>query len=562
MRSMFGFPQAILFGLALIHILILPAAAQPPNEGVGEAFFDSVSVEIVNVEVFVTDKKDEPVSGLTAESFELWVDGKPVPITNFYAEVGGQGGAQSSGPKASPPAAEGVPAVSEGEATPPSQQLHLLIFVDNRNLRPTNRKKSFKYLRRFLAEDLSPEVPVAVAALGASLAFVSDFTRDRDLLEEALDKVQEGGATVVSATAELQRIADTIAESSGDLTLGVRIKAAAETEFNRAKASVQALGAVVDSVAGIHGRKAILYLSDGISTNPGEALYYAAVGSFDAAGYRRNVGSFDLMPDFQELARRANAAEVTLYPLDAEPGDRSLTRSAEGTGSMDQPISPAHSRLAAENSRAPLELAAADTGGRRVEASGRLAQHLLKIGNDFGSFYSLGFRAPEDASQIKHRIEVKVAGKGYRVRHRQAYEDKDADHRSAEAVIAALLYGSSEGTLGVAFEPLARRAGDDGLSVLPVKLKIPISRVAFLPEGDQQKAQLSFFFTVKDEKGNLRPVQKVPFKLRIPAEKMEEARGRTADYELPVALQPGDRQLAIGVRDDIAGIRSTLRLEL
>jgi len=42
-----------------------------------------MDVIVVNVEVWVTDKKDIPIRGLAASDFEILEDGKPVPITNF-----------------------------------------------------------------------------------------------------------------------------------------------------------------------------------------------------------------------------------------------------------------------------------------------------------------------------------------------------------------------------------------------------------------------------------------------------------------------------------------------
>ncbi|MCH9650230.1 MAG: VWA domain-containing protein [Deltaproteobacteria bacterium] len=562
--------RMILIPLALVALLAAAASAQPAEEESQGAFFDKVSVDIVNVEVFVTNKKDEPVTGLTAEDFSLLVDGKPTPLTNFYAEAGGQvvtlrsrdeGTGEEEGP-ASP--AVGAPIVEE---RPEAQRLHLMIFVDNRNMRAANRKKSFKYLRQFLASQLDPEDLVAVASLDTSLVFRSDFLKNRDFLGRILDEVEKGGAGEAGLSLERQQIFNDLATGDGftgnDREILSRIQVAAQTQFNAGKASVAALGAVINSLAGIRGRKAILQISDGISTNPGEAMYEAWSNRFGPQGdYTSAIGAYDLLPDFQELGRRANAAQVTFYTLDAESNHRSFGRSAAYTGGLENVITSTVLETSESNNRAPLELAAIDTGGRRIEASGRLSQQLSKIGNDFATFYSLGFRAPEASSREKHRIEVKVAGKGLRVRHREAYEDKGEDRRSGEAVIAALLYNSIDSALGVSLEPLASRSGENDTRVLPVRIKIPISQVAFLPQGEQHNAQLSFFVTVKDKKGNVRPVQKIPFKLRIPADKFDEAQSRTADYELPVVLQAGDQQVAIAVRDDIGGIGSTRRLEL
>src|SRR5690349_14078833 len=62
-----------------------PAPAQEQND---ETFYDSVEVNVVNVEVFVTDRGGQRVKGLTQSDFEVLEDGQPVEITNFYASEG------------------------------------------------------------------------------------------------------------------------------------------------------------------------------------------------------------------------------------------------------------------------------------------------------------------------------------------------------------------------------------------------------------------------------------------------------------------------------------------
>ncbi|HEX2223770.1 MAG TPA: hypothetical protein VHN15_06170, partial [Thermoanaerobaculia bacterium] len=73
-------------GLLVLPALTGPAAAQrgknqePAQE---DSFFGSVDVNVVTVEVFVTDKDGKFVPGLTQADFEILEDGKPVEITNF-----------------------------------------------------------------------------------------------------------------------------------------------------------------------------------------------------------------------------------------------------------------------------------------------------------------------------------------------------------------------------------------------------------------------------------------------------------------------------------------------
>ena len=79
----FNLPAAVLLGLAAA----LPAAAQPGDtrSPSGPGFVEVVNVEVVNVDVYVTDADGKPVLGLGPDDFELRVDGRAVPISNFYA---------------------------------------------------------------------------------------------------------------------------------------------------------------------------------------------------------------------------------------------------------------------------------------------------------------------------------------------------------------------------------------------------------------------------------------------------------------------------------------------
>src|SRR6266849_894846 len=72
--------------------LALPFDAQ-------EKLVESIEVHVVNVDVVVTDRAGNPVPGLKREDFELYENGKPQAISNFY-EV-------SPSPPAPLPAARG-----------------------------------------------------------------------------------------------------------------------------------------------------------------------------------------------------------------------------------------------------------------------------------------------------------------------------------------------------------------------------------------------------------------------------------------------------------------------
>src|SRR4029079_293532 len=86
-----------LLGTFTLALLVAPAVAakpaeKPPTDSTvrdgatqGGAFFENVNVDIINVEVFVTDKAGNPVKGLKQEDFQILEDGRPVAISNFYS---------------------------------------------------------------------------------------------------------------------------------------------------------------------------------------------------------------------------------------------------------------------------------------------------------------------------------------------------------------------------------------------------------------------------------------------------------------------------------------------
>src|SRR2546430_16034556 len=65
--------------LFVLVFLAVPLFAQTPP------VIEKIDVSVVNVDVTVTDRAGYPVRGLTRDDFDVYEDGKPQKITNFYA---------------------------------------------------------------------------------------------------------------------------------------------------------------------------------------------------------------------------------------------------------------------------------------------------------------------------------------------------------------------------------------------------------------------------------------------------------------------------------------------
>src|SRR6185295_9697143 len=141
-------PLALLsFTFAGLAPLALIAAAppKPPAAQSLTAFGETVEVNVVNVDVYATDKQGHRVTDLKQADFEVLEDGKPVPITNFTM------------PGAAAPAAAPSAAADTAVAVPraPEDAWNLVVFVDDFNVQPAHRARVLQQLRGFLAHGLS-----------------------------------------------------------------------------------------------------------------------------------------------------------------------------------------------------------------------------------------------------------------------------------------------------------------------------------------------------------------------------------------------------------------------
>ena len=83
-------PRPAPLAALLLLLLALPGVSQEdPGQPEDEIFLDRVAVDIVNVEVYVTDTEGNPVPGLTREDFTVVEDGRPVEVVNFYQVANG-----------------------------------------------------------------------------------------------------------------------------------------------------------------------------------------------------------------------------------------------------------------------------------------------------------------------------------------------------------------------------------------------------------------------------------------------------------------------------------------
>ncbi len=535
------------------------AAEEPGAAGPEEVFGETVQVNVVNVEVYVTDKSGEPVTGLAAEDFELFENGKPVGVSNFYAVEGGHRLEEPSPGGADPAASIEMELPTLTTTVPEDQRLRLVVYIDNYNLRALERKRVLERLGRFLRSDLRPHDRVMLVTYDGSLNIRHPFTSDAAFIAEQLLELETfrvAGAQYDSFRRSILKGIDQGESRSAALSA---IHPYAEQILHDLNNSIDGLKSMVEVLAGLPGRKAVLYVSSGLPMVAAGDLYSAVQENFDTVAGLSELHIYDASRRFEQLGIQANAQEVTFYTLDAGGLRLYASKSAEEEGLDSDRLSLHIDSEQQANLQAPLYFLADRTGGRAILNRNDILPALADVAADFRNYYSLGYAPGHTGDGRFYTIKVRVKRKGVNVRHREGYRDKSASAQMSDATRAALVHAFEDNPLGVevGFGTGERQSRNSHLVTMQVR--IPVGKLVLVPvDAGHHLARVRLFIAAMDEDGDLSEVQEAPLGIKIPNEAVEAARGEHWLYNHQLIMRDGRQRVALGVRDEIGAVESVL----
>lgn len=313
---------------------------------------------VVLVDAVAMDKKGKFIRDLAAKDFRVWEDGKEQKIGSFSLE--------SAGVNPERPAAH-----------------YIAMFFDTSAMVQGSSIAVRQGGMRFVDGFASPDRYMAVVDYDrkGGLRIAQSFTTDRDQLRKALSQVQSGSNSISLPAREGAR---TLARN------GAVAAQAADTVTYRGLLS--SLRSLVNSLAAIRGRKALVFFSSGIPL------------------------SDDLLTDLQATITACNKANVAVYTVDPGPrgdGGGSNIGSADSAG---QPISTGATINSIAHSLAD------GTGGLALFTTNDLANNLGKVAQEQDEYYLLGYTPAVDSPEGScHELKVKVDRGGLEVRARKGY---------------------------------------------------------------------------------------------------------------------------------------------
>jgi VWFA-related protein len=368
-----------------------PAAEQRPT-------FQS-TVRLVQVSVVVHEKNGQPVGDLAAGDFQLYEDGKEQPIQLFSVETD----------RVTPATTLATP-----ESLPPnlfSNRLEgragggvTVLLFDRLNTRFEDQVLARGQILKFLA-GIQPTDRVALYVLESDVVRVlHDFTTDARRLVRMLARYS--GTTSIELAAseasapDFARTGDAAfdAETAAWLQATTEQIAAIYTR-RRAESTTDALEAIANHLAGIRGRKNLIWVSSG----------------FPLVTYDR--GSPQTMtPEINRATRAVNNANIAVYPVDA----RGLIGAFVGTPGAQAPV---FSTLASTQPNIDtMQTMAEATGGRAYFNTNAIGDAVRRAIDDSRVSYVLGYYPSHANWDGKFReIKVRVNRSGLDVRHRKGY---------------------------------------------------------------------------------------------------------------------------------------------
>ncbi len=406
---------------------------------------------LVQVSVIVRDKQGALLRDLTRDDFTVLDDGKPQKIAFFTtARADGAQAMRAEGAPATAPVAAGANSFGNREATTHPNSVTVVLF-DMLNTTTHETIYGKQQVARFLRE-LRPDDRVAIYAMSSrGLQVVHDFTSDPAPLLRAIERLSAPeDAGLAAMKPEVMQPGfntemDQVFANGSQLIVGMALR-------ERMKRTVAALEAIGDHLAGIPGRKNLIWISasfpfsygfDKVVPSTRELMTAAAVSTLEdspvkekgrTAGAPRPNPDPDLVlpveqgffgDDLQRAAHALTQANLAVYPVDA----RGLTAPFTATGTKADPRIDNGAPVIWEERGAAgrkefdtMNVLAERTGGRAFYNSNDIRGAVRRVVEDSRVTYEIGYYPAHGRWDGRfHNVTVRVNRKDADVLHRRGY---------------------------------------------------------------------------------------------------------------------------------------------
>jgi len=557
-------------GAVWLTVLVRAHAQTPPSTFQAE-------VNVVDVDVVVTDDQGRTVVGLTADDFEVFDEGQAQKIAAFsFVDL------DLTIPPEFPGVGRPVDEDVRSNLEPVSGRMYVIV-LDDMNIDALRTAVVRKYAREFVESYFGAGDIAAVTYTSGRVDASQEFTSDRQLLLASIEKFIGRAPRSVAMEALAKFYEDRLTleldpppgvprenlpplaadmQDTRMRTLGQSAKPTVDmTDFERAQRVTVVFDAVrvlAEALTPVRGRrKAVLMLSEGFNYQLTEPFGMRSVS--------------DVVRATQDTLNSAARANVNFYTIDP----RGLVGAGTDFMQMTGPGMPNSATQAAiidelRRTQDSLRVLAEETGGFAAIDSNSASSAFERLVESNSRYYVLGYTPPDDKrSGHFHRIDVRVKRPGLKVVARRGYatprvqtlEDRKRDEALRRARAARRPDGdtTSSELRGVLESALQQRGVSLSVHAAPFRNRGNEASVALAIEIDGGRLPLSppgtlevSFYSVNDQ-GRAGSGVRKEINLALKPETVARVKSHGLRLNPRVALAPGRYQLRIGVRESSAG---------
>lgn len=432
--------SALILNLSLVPAML--SAQQAPTEVPTVTI--RTNTRLVVVDVVVTDKKGQPVTGLKAENFTIEENGKKQKVSIFAAP------GTATGPKAAP-APAGIIS-NHPEDVGPSAGVPTVLLLDACNSPFKDQAYARSQMLKYATGQGQSGHSLAVLTLTDRVRVLQQFTSDPQVLMTAIKNLrpQEQILQTAAPAPESHGVADgprgggAVSASIGLAGLAVQQFADLQVGYDlerRTTITIEAMKSLSRILGGLPGRKNVVWLTASLpfdlipeDRNISEAELLA---DLPGSGKQRSVsvnaaGSLEAESrqlhgqQIKEAEAQLASTNIAIYPVDVTGLMSGMESSATQQGSTmsDTAISDrVISTLSAQqSSQGTMREVAAQTGGKAYINQNEIKDGITLAVSDEKASYSLGYYPENKKWDGKFRnLKVKVDQGDTQLRYRKGF---------------------------------------------------------------------------------------------------------------------------------------------
>lgn len=552
----------LFFLLAALSLSVLAQQQQTSDKNKNEATPATTlrtNVHLVVLDVVAMDDHGHPAADLGRDDFVVLEDGKPQQVKQFERRM------SSSAPPSEPSASLAPNEYRNVPAQVPNAVN--IVLLDMLNTQTLDQGEARRHLVSFLRA-MPKGRQVALYGLDTKLHLIQNFTGSSDALIAAAEQAQLRPSALNPSTADQNHDGEFIADikaTGGGFADNVAARMASfikNTETNKTDVRVgltlQSLQQIARSVAGVPGRKNLIWLSSGFPLNLEEDSE-SCPGCVPVAerSYHQAV---------EQTAAILAQAQIAVYPVDAQGvlvGGVDVTVGGRGmfdtdrSGTIGDVMSAQTTQYSAVHNS--MDLLAKNTGGQAFY-NGNDLKGAIGRSMDMGSSYYILAYSPSNTewNGKLRKIEVKAPGKKVKLVYRRTYYAIPDKHFSVPE-LERMLVGSMDPeiadstmiSMNVKVSP-----GTKGANSVTLECDLDRSQFQFVDADQKQKiAVLDLAIEGWDKQGK----SSGRYGQTLKIQETNSANTRVA-FRQQLVLRPETSKLRIGILDRSSGRIGTVQI--